>query len=785
MRLSGQSDSGELVGTSPHPRDGGGARPRTGVAQLLAVIAGLATTLLGVIVGLATTLLGVTPAQALSDGAAVPDGSLRFVVKVNVGDARACTGALIDPQWILTAASCFSVGGQPVRAGAPQLPATATVGRADLSASAGPALPVAEVYPSPDRNLALARIPLRVGDVTPVPLADSAPAAGEAVSVAGYGRTASEWVPGQLHAEPATVAAVTAGSFTWTGADQGATACKGDAGGPVFRMTGGQPQLVGLDIASWQGRCLAESDTRAGATAVRLDDVRSWIAQHTPGLKPDFSPYYQSSNDVGTYDLASTADRVIPFDYDHSGKQDHLVLYRPGSGIIFIVKHNPDGTYTPVVKSLNGISGFSLRVASDRIVPFDYDHSGKLDHLLLYRPGAKTVFILEHGAGSTFSTVYSSSTAGIGGFDLAGSLDQVVPFDYDHSGKQDYLALYRPGSGIIHLVKHGAGATFTAVFKSSAGISGFSLRVTSDRIVPFDYDHSGKLDHLLLYRPGARTVFILRHGAGATFSTVYSNSTAGIGGYDLASTGDQVIAYDYEHTGKQDHLVLYRPGSKTVGVLAHGAGSTFTPVYFSNTAGIGGYNLASVQDKIIAFDGDHAYSAGYLMLYRPGSRTAWVVGRPPGAQPGTSPVWSSPDTADSIVEDFAYPGAAAILASLNVRLISGDGHIVLADCATPPVDNVSVIKVWTTEQVGSDGAGLVCFKVNASAGRLDLDVPGVYEIRGDGQLSGYGHKLTAVVKTPTGSPTPVVVNPSGSTQVGIGVDPNAEPTTLLQLRVPA
>jgi hypothetical protein len=101
------------------------------------------------------------------------------------------------------------------------------------------------------------------------------------------------------------------------------------------------------------------------------------------------------------------------------------------------------------------------------------------------------------------------------------------------------------------------------------------------------------------------------------------------------------------------------------------------------------------------------------------------------------------------------------------------------------VNNVSVVQVWTTEQIGPDGQGQICFKVTGPTGRLDLEVPGVYTIRGDGQQSGYGHPLTAVVDTPTGSPTSVVVNPSGYTPVGIGVNPENEPTTLLQLRVPA
>ena len=137
----------------------------------------------------------------------------------------------------------------------------------------------------------------------------------------------------------------------------------------------------------------------------------------------------------------------------------------------------------------------------------------------------------------------------------------------------------------------------------------------------------------------------------------------------------------------------------------------------------------------------------------------------------------------SIVEDGTYPDAAGIEAAQHITLISGDGHIVLADCATAPVNDVSVMKVWTTDQIGPDGEGLVCFKVTASTGVLNLNVPAVYEIRGDGQRTGAGHKATAEVTTDAGVHTTVTVNPSGSTQVGIGTDPNAEPTTLLQLRV--
>jgi hypothetical protein len=141
------------------------------------------------------------------------------------------------------------------------------------------------------------------------------------------------------------------------------------------------------------------------------------------------------------------------------------------------------------------------------------------------------------------------------------------------------------------------------------------------------------------------------------------------------------------------------------------------------------------------------------------------------------------DASLSIVEDYRYPGASDILTQYNVKLVSGDGHILFADCAAPPTGDIGLIKVYTTEQVGADGLGLVCFKVTGPAGRLALEVPGVYEIRGDGQKKGTGHKLTAVVRTDAGELPPVTVDPSGSTQVGLGADPANDPTTLLRLTV--
>lgn len=152
---------------------------------------------------------------------------------------------------------------------------------------------------------------------------------------------------------------------------------------------------------------------------------------------------------------------------------------------------------------------------------------------------------------------------------------------------------------------------------------------------------------------------------------------------------------------------------------------------------------------------------------------------------GPAPAGASAIAPPSLVDSgaYPYPGAAEILAAHNVRLISGDGHILLVDCATPAQGDIGLLKIWTTDEaIGADGIGRVCFKVTASSGLLNLEVPGVFEIRGDGQREGTGHQVTAKLRNDDGESLTVAVDPDGSTPVGLGTDPDASPTMLLQLR---
>ncbi|KVO93856.1 hypothetical protein WL01_25975 [Burkholderia ubonensis] len=339
-------------------------------------------------------------------------------------------------------------------------------------------------------------------------------------------------------------------------------------------------------------------------------------------------------NGIGGYDLKSPADHAFAFDYDSSGKLDHLALYRPGTGTIWILK-NTHGEFAPVYHQGDpgsGIGGYDLKSPADQAFPFDYDGSGKLDHLVLYRPGTGTIWILKNTQGA-FAPVYHQGDPGngIGGYDLKSPADRAFAFDYDSSGKLDHLALYRPGTGTIWILKNTHGE-FAPVYRQGdpgSGIGGYDLKSPADQAFPFDYDGSGKLDHLVLYRPGTGTIWILKNTQGA-FAPVYHQGDPGngIGGYDLKSPADRVFAFDYDSRGKLDHLALYRPGTGTIWILRHVHGE-FAPVYRQGDpgSGIGGYDLKSPADRAFAFDYDHSGRQDHLDLYRPGTGTMWILKR--------------------------------------------------------------------------------------------------------------------------------------------------------------
>ncbi|MFD0278605.1 hypothetical protein ACFVHB_32505 [Kitasatospora sp. NPDC127111] len=129
---------------------------------------------------------------------------------------------------------------------------------------------------------------------------------------------------------------------------------------------------------------------------------------------------------------------------------------------------------------------------------------------------------------------------------------------------------------------------------------------------------------------------------------------------------------------------------------------------------------------------------------------------------------SDNSTAPPAVEDFNYPGPSPFS---NVKLLRGDGHIILSDCAVD--DQISVLSFDLPNSSGNQ----ICFRATAGTGYLAVEVPNVIRIRTDDYA--VNAKLTSEGVTQN-----IDIAKGAAVSVGIGSGTgNGKPTTLLELRV--
>ncbi|UQU62982.1 trypsin-like serine protease [Couchioplanes caeruleus] len=243
----------------------------------------------GVLIPAVVTALAVNSmgtANAIANGELVPEGQYRFSVKLTMtgiptadGGKRnsGCSGALIAPQWIITAGHCFRDENN-VRVERPVADlTTATVGRADTTGTTGHVATVVAVRQSPTADVSIAKLDQPITDIRPIRLSRTAPEVGAIVRLTGYGSvTSTNPVPethlrtGQL--EVVSVADSVTG-FKGHAPQPDTTPCPYDSGGPYFVEGKRGPALVAVVS---NGPSCPHTQVENGA---RTDNITRWIYQ--------------------------------------------------------------------------------------------------------------------------------------------------------------------------------------------------------------------------------------------------------------------------------------------------------------------------------------------------------------------------------------------------------------------------------------------------------------------------------------------------------------------------
>ncbi len=232
--------------------------------------------------------LGPSPARAIVGGepVAATDGARRWTVQLGSDRGQLCTGVVIGPQAVLTAAHCVLGGGRFTVSAVSETGRTERIPVRRIATHAS-FLPGLTPSTQPGVDLAVAHLVRPMSSVMQALSPGGGIGQGEALTIHGFGLGA-EGDKGSARAlRRATL--VSAGSYTAAnsvvvavdsrtrGVTPGAGACRGDSGGPIMRA--GTTELVGL--VSWSSSPANAPRRRVcgGFTAVTpLAEHAGWIA---------------------------------------------------------------------------------------------------------------------------------------------------------------------------------------------------------------------------------------------------------------------------------------------------------------------------------------------------------------------------------------------------------------------------------------------------------------------------------------------------------------------------
>ncbi|MET8999692.1 FG-GAP-like repeat-containing protein [Amycolatopsis sp. NPDC004169] len=501
---------------------------------------------------LAAGLLTAVPADAVSGGTAATAGAYPYAAKLTA-DGRACGGALVEPDLVLTAASCFP---ETPQGGVPAKATTATIGRTSLSGTGGHVVGVTNVVVRTDRDVALARLATPVTDIAPLPLSTipvNYPSGDETLTLAGYGRTESEWVPDTLHVGTFKAPSSTATTLALTGTN-GTDACKGDAGAPIFRDAGGRTDVVGVSSTSWQHGCFGETTTKQGTVAARVDDIAGWIRQQTlaPSAKAvghAITLTWHAVTGATGYHIYAATTPDVPVDSAHllgsfgGTSYTHTGLPAKQTRYYRIVVPTTDGWTAPPTDVVSA----TTPVAAGN----DFNGDGKDE--------AGAAYDLQNARVGLY--VWPTTATGVGAPALKWNTDgweaakaRWVTGDFNGDGRTDFGAFYDyldGGSNLFLWYANASGGFDSQGIKWSGAFRPLNARFTTG-----DFDGDGRTDLAAAYDNGNADLSVLTWHATATgFDAPVTQWRTGPGNWNLAQSDWR--AGDFNGDGRADLAAFY------------------------------------------------------------------------------------------------------------------------------------------------------------------------------------------------------------------------------------